>query len=403
MNQNNAAPDKTIVCTLDDTYRMIDFCKENGAVSKDFYDWYLMAPAFFTQRGLLIIDMDRGSLAFDEYYKVKAEEYNAPREVREVNQVNKIAVSFDFTDPDYVQFIWYGYKRQLPICKFYFNRQENLTMNDVSFDIEYESLKMLSSDGVLHMRKSDLDDIAKRAHDAGVKAAKQKAGKLIMDKIAVLKETTARTIRETLEAQCTMIIYSTYALMYFISKQQPEEVTTMFNRETDTGNKIKSIYKYTGYVDLRKNKVYRPLIKRDPDEPAREYQRHIDKWIVRGHYRNTKKGKIWIEEHTKGEGELEKRIYSTEDEKDLNLIPKVFEVERATNQSQATAETIVMSVDRPPANPSPWRNKLFDSSIATRAKAELDKIKGPLLMDLSASLDRQFNLLFKNINDVTKP
>ena len=41
---------------------------------------------------------------------------------------------------------------------------------------------------------------------------------------------------------------------------------------------------------------------------------------------------IWIEPHTKGEGELEKRIYGTEDEKDLNLIPKVFEVERTVKE-----------------------------------------------------------------------
>ena len=34
----------------------------------------------------------------------------------------------------------------------------------------------------------------------------------------------------------------------------------------------------------------------------------------------------------KGEGELEKRIYGTEDEKDLNLIPKVFEVERTIKE-----------------------------------------------------------------------
>ena len=109
---------------------------------------------------------------------------------------------------------------------------------------------------------------------------------------------------------------------------------------------MKSTYKYTGYIDLSDNKTYRPLIKKDPNEPIREYQRHIQKWTVRGHYRKTKNGMIWIEPHTKGEGELEKRIYGTEDEKDLNLIPKVFEVvrtkhETATEQKKEVQDTII--------------------------------------------------------------
>ena len=49
---------------------------------------------------------------------------------------------------------------------------------------------------------------------------------------------------------------------------------------------------------------------------------------MRGHYRRVGDKIIWIEPFEKGDGELEKRIYGTEKESDVNVIPKVFEVTR---------------------------------------------------------------------------
>ena len=303
--------DKTIVVTFDDTTRMIDFCKDSeGNVSKDFYEWYLIEQNLFTKSGMLIIDMDEA-------------------------KKNRIAVFFDFSNPDYVSFTWHSYKRRFPICKFYFNRQENLTMEEVSFDEEYRSLNMFKSDGAVYVRNDyaqSLDKIVKDSAKA-IRRSKALAAASEYKKSVIIQDEVNRLIDDSITQCCRLIIYSTYSLMYYVSKQEPKEITTTFNSDTEASQKVKALYKYTGYVDLRENKVYKPLIKKDPDEPVREYERHIQKWTVRGHYRQTKKGKIWIEPHTKGEGELEKRIYGTEDESDLNLIPKVFEVMRSKTEA----------------------------------------------------------------------
>ena len=41
----------------------------------------------------------------------------------------------------------------------------------------------------------------------------------------------------------------------------------------------------------------------------KEYQRHIDAWTVRGHYRRTVNGKTWVKSHIKGNGNVELRTY----------------------------------------------------------------------------------------------
>lgn len=313
---------KTIVITYDDGTRMIDFCKTaETVVSKDFYDWYLKeTPNLFTKNGMLIIDNILGK-----------------------NQ--RCAISFDASNPDEVIFTSYVYHDQSVICSWVFKRQENLTMEKVSFDIKYLSLN--------NLKKVDL------LCPANIKdMVKDMVGGLELDKTyrkgfrnSSTKELIQKTLHDGLKdinkITCQAFIYYTYALMYYVSKQEPEEITSQFKKELDKeigDEKVKSIYKYTGYIDLRENKTYKPIIKKDPTEPVREYERHIQSWTVRGHYRNTKNGRIWIEPHIKGEGELEKRIYGTEDEKDLNLIPKVFEVMR-TKKEEPSEEVQVMKVE----------------------------------------------------------
>jgi len=304
---------KTVVVTYDDATRMVDFCKDaEKSISKDFYDWYLEEkPKYFAEAGMLIID-------------------------GMIGEKERVAVSFDFTDPDNVLFNVYRYKDQKIITSFYFKRQDNLTMTDVSVDIKYFSSHFFKGQKNLWLSPEIKDKVLSLTRQIAANEAKRrKTGQRASKMDLVIDMAMNSAFKDINLFNCKALVYFTYALMYYVSKQEPEEITTAFQKqlEEETGGvKVKSIYKYTGYIDLRENKVYKPAVKKDPDEPVREYQRHIQKWTVRGHYRRTKKGLIWIEPHTKGEGELEKRIYGTEDEKDLNLIPKVFEVERTVKE-----------------------------------------------------------------------
>ena len=99
------------------------------------------------------------------------------------------------------------------------------------------------------------------------------------------------------------------------------------SKETVGMETKKYSYKYSGYIDLTKTKVYRPNITERMEDEKRNYKRHIEKWSVRGHHRTVNGKSIWIDEHEKGTGKLEKRIYGTIPEKELNLMPQIFEVE----------------------------------------------------------------------------
>jgi len=313
---------KTIVITHADAMNMIGACSVNDALSRDFYDWYLKENTFFALTGMLIIN---------DF----------------LDKEQKLCASFNFNDPDFVEFTFYKYEDRRVICNFIFCREDNLKMDDAIFRIKY--INKVAFDAV--SVRYGFDGVTLKTDELGEKLnnIKQRIGNLPKQKqirrLNDHKKILLKEIKQTqidldrintsiLNQTCKYIIYSTYALMYNMSRQKPEEITTQFNAEYISGDqKVEYIYKYTGYVDLRKNKVYRPLIKKDPNEPTREYQRHIEKWTVRGHYRRTSKGLIWIEPHVKGEGELEKRIYGTEDESSLNIIPKVFTVVKNVSES----------------------------------------------------------------------
>ena len=305
---------KTIVITYDDATRMIDFCKDaENEVSKEFYDWYLKEDGeYFAKIGMLIID-------------------------GMIGEKERVALSFDFTNPDAVEFNVYRYKDQRIISSFFFYRQDNLTMKDVSVDVKYFSSHFFKGQKYLWLSPEIKDKVLSITRKiAANEAQRRKIGQRASKTDLVIDMAINSAVKDINLFNCKALVYFTYALMYYVSKQEPEEITTDFQKqlEAETGGiKVKSVYKYTGYIDLRENKVYKPIVKKDPDEPVREYQRHIQKWNVRGHYRKTKNGLIWIEPHIKGEGELEKRIYGTEDEKDLHLIPKVFEVERTVKET----------------------------------------------------------------------
>jgi hypothetical protein len=325
----------TIIVPYDDVNRMINFCKDDyGNITRDFYDWYLNEKtAVFMVSGILIID------------NIK-------------DWKERSTVQFNFKDPDEVLFSSFAYKDQSEVCKWKFNRQVNLTMKDIEFDFDYMSITNFNKvefGGRESGDKKVIEDIKQKAlsnvmntvsddiKNFNRKGFRGKSEKEILDKAK------REGLKEIVKLYAQGLTYFVYALMYYVSKQEPEVIETEFKPTEEDLIRVKAFYKYTGYVDLRENRIYKPTIERNPDDPVRDYNRHIQAWSVRGHYRRTKKGLIWIDPHIKGNGELEKRIYGTEDEADLNLIPKVFEVER--NVKQNTEENVLLK--------SEWNTKPF--------------------------------------------
>jgi len=313
---------KTIVISFGDIDRMMDFCKDKDRnITRDFFDWYLIDNGeYFARKGVILIDK---FIAGEE----------------------KLVVSFDLTIPDNVNFELYRYSDQSIMSHFIYKRQENLTMTDIVLDIKYlfahtfkdtENLfiaeRLLKNTVRLNMSIIELD-----------KRRRRQKRHLTKDEI-VFQKRTNKSLQEEARFNCELAVYTLYSLMYYVSRQKTsiQEISSDFSTQVTNeslGKKVEHIYKYTGYVDLSKNKVYKPIVKKDPDEPIREYQRHIEKWTVRGHYRRTSNGLIWIEPHEKGQGEVEKRIYGEGDGKALNLIPKEFVVERTIKDKKiATTE-----------------------------------------------------------------
>jgi len=309
----------TVIVPYEDVNRMINFCKDDeDNISRDFYDWYLNEkPAFFMVSGMLIVDSIK-------------------------NWKERAAISFDFTNPDEPSFSALAYKDQSVVCKWRMTRMENLTMKDVKLDFDYISVGNFNK---IELRKHSKEEIekGKKRTDEKIEIAKNNAMDFVADDIKnynrkgfrqktvkeLIQKADMQGRKEIVKVYAESLTYFMYALMYYVSKQSSEVIETTFsNVSNEDVEKIKCLYKYTGYVDLRENRIYKPTIERNPDDPVRDYNRHIQAWSVRGHYRRTKSGLIWIDPHIKGKGELEKRIYGTEDEKDVNLIPKVFEVER---------------------------------------------------------------------------
>jgi hypothetical protein len=306
---------KTIFLTDSEAYKLIEFCKDkDGNLSREFFDWYLDENSFFAKSGMLIIE---GELTQE-----------------------KNAVSFDFSNPDSTHFTLYNYKDQTVVSDFVFNRGENESMTNITFDIKLFFAEKFGMKGFIVPQEevNKLTEYAIKITEAEVnKITKITKKNLNQNQISEIKARTLKIsdkfIKEKIcQATLRYLIYSTYALMFYASKKEIEEITTQFKAsitdKENEGKKVKTIYRYSGYIDLRDNKTYRINVKKDSNEPIRDYERHIGSWIVRGHYRTIKGKRIWIDEHIKGEGELEKRIYGTKDEADVNIIPKVFEVER---------------------------------------------------------------------------
>jgi len=284
---------KTIVLSQEDSDNIFWGITEDKVITKEFYDWYLINPVFFSKKGMIIIKHDEGEahskIAFND------------------------AFSYDFTTSGIGIFCLYNYLTQELIAKVRFITENNLTFCNE------------------HSICSIILNVFNPA------AYKRYMRPLLSSKYTSLEDATKDEMMDAFrKSDGSRIVTMAYTIMYnfafnksklIIGKEKTELINSGMEKT------ISLIYKYTGYVNLSDTRVYKPNIKRDPSIPTREYDRHIEKWSVRGHYRRTSKGLIWIDEHERGEGTLEKRIYGTTKEEELVIRPKVFEVERTVSIS----------------------------------------------------------------------
>lgn len=311
---------KTIFVTRDEISRMIDFCTNEGqSVTRDFMDWYVNDNAFFTKTGILICgDVINGS-------------------------DKKFVVSFDFNNPDIPSFVMYDYVKQKPVCRYVMYRDDNLSMKDISVKISWIDLKFFMQPDSIFVSNETYEEVKKNYTASDDKDLdtmyRGMSQKRLKTKAKILEHKLEKVNLRIATFMAQQGVYFTYATMYYFAKNKAKEVVgTAKTDMIGEGKQITALYKYTGYVNINEAKIYKPVIKKGG--PVREYGRHIEKWSVRGHYRKVGDKTIWIEPFEKGEGELEKRVYGTEKESEVNIIPKVFEVTRNVKEKQQIVQLV---------------------------------------------------------------
>ena len=317
----------TIVTTYGESCQVMeymdDFC---GCCRSRFYhQWYEENEAYFVKEGIFVID----DLMFIDTHK-------------DVNQFKSVryCFKFDFTEKTHSSFTILNYYNQEKVAEFKFYRKDNPDFKNLKVKIDFMDLKKFEKLGffantVIEKKINKSWDIF-NMRNASLPKSKYKE--------AHLKQVEAEK-KMYLEFMCEHTMEIIHSSMYYYTKQQPEQISyaSYFGSQEDleyTTKKETYIYKYTGYVNLNDSKIYRTKINKGLDADKRkDYDRHIESWTVRGHYRKVNGKMSWVKDHIKGEGVLEQRIYGTVPESDILLIPKLIECERDVRVSVKRKES----------------------------------------------------------------
>jgi hypothetical protein len=313
--------EKTILFTFDDSSRMKEFCANHaGIVTKDFMDWYVLEKRFFSESGVMIVD---GFLEKED---------------------QKMVFSFDLTNPEENKFVLFNPETYQEVSRFYFYPEDNLSMKDIWIKMNYFD-KAACKKWNCKISEPKLNKKIIEVYNTFQLELKRCGG--VRKKLLSIQNKYTEEVNIIRNQQVLFLskqaVYMTYSAMYYFSKRKAEEVIGGLRQEISESFddiKVKSLYKYTGYVNLSEAKIYKPIIKKEKSEPQRRYDRHIEKWSVRGHYRRVNGNLIWINSFEKGQGELENRVYGTPPESEVNLIPKVFEVERSVKANMEYSSDI---------------------------------------------------------------
>ena len=303
---------KTIVVTYEEAKIMMDYTTAlcGCCQYENFDQWYEQNEAYFVKKGMYIMEGLMNDVD---------------------NNKQKYCFTFNFENSLVTVFTIYNYYTQAKICTFKYIREQKVDGKIQSFNIEMDEYNPILWQGIGDFLNETIEDKVKVVWKTFNKKYDNSSLKIYNREY---KETLRITNKMVAEFMCEHTVYFCYATMFYFSVQRPdslkiEEYEATNPKEIDLCLKSgKRKYYYSGYVNLNQTKLYRPKINKKLEKIKRgEYNRHIEKWGVRGHYRNINGKAIWIEAYEKGEGKLENRIYGTENESEMNIIPKVFEVD----------------------------------------------------------------------------
>lgn len=320
----------TLVTTYGESQEIIrymnDFCGK--CRSQLFKEWYQTHEAFFVTEGVLIMD--------DLMYKMKINDEGNIR-----YKPVRFCLKFDIKQ-NFSSFSIINYYNQDKIASFRFIPAKNLDFKNIKIVRDFTDLSKFQDLGEFS-NPILLRKIKNSIEAEGLKIALSRPSKLKQ----FYEKSKIETSKLLLEYMCEHSVVLLYSMMYYYTKQKPDKIKYAsyfgFQEELEYTTKTeKYTYKYTGYINLNDTKVYRTKINNSLfNDKKKEYERHIESWTVRGHYRKTKTGeKIWIKDHVRGEGVLENRIYGTKPASEVLLIPKEIECEREVRVSVKRKESV---------------------------------------------------------------
>lgn len=316
----------TIITSYGESCQILDYTTGycGCCFSNFFNEWYDKNEAYFVRKGIFVID----ELMFLDCEKGEGVE----GEKKERKKV-RYCFKFDFTDADVSYFSILNYYNREKVADFHFKKSDFPNLHDVVCTFDFIDLKAFSRLGYF------LNDWITKKLDKSWDVFYKRTASLPNHKLNEYYEKQQTTDRKMLlQFMCDHSVQIILSTMCYYTKEKPERISYESFAITEdleyTTKKQKYSYKYTGYINLNDTKIYRTIIKKNLDEEKKkEYQRHIESWSVRGHYRTIKGKRVWVKEYIKGEGILENRIYGTKPESEVLLIPKVIECEREVRVS----------------------------------------------------------------------
>ena len=305
---------KTIITTYEDAKEMMDYVQGFCPCCKYelFEEWYAKKTDYFVEKGFFVVD----GLMHDT----------------DDGKLLRYCFTFDTSDIERIVFTIYNYYKKDKVCTFYFNPGDNDDIADAKIIMEHYNIIKWNE-----LHGSFLNpEILKKTEAIWATKPNRLRGKKITAQLKIEKDVRREVGFAIHEFMCQHTVFFFLSTMFYFSLQKPDEVENPFIEEAPQTQEaqatrkesVKYNYKYTGYIDLTKTRVYKAKTCERLNEEKREYERHIQSWSVRGHYRRINGNRIWIKGHQKGEGQLENRVYGTVPEEELTFIPKVFEIKR---------------------------------------------------------------------------
>ena len=242
---------------------------------ENYEQWYSKNEAYFVKTGMYIME----DLMHDAD-----------------NNYHKYCFTFNFEDPTQGVFTIYNYYTRKEVCVFRYIRENNNIFEPKIIIDRYDEMAWQNI-GVF--MNGDIEERVSKVWKEFHRKYDDKPSKIYNREIKVLNKVVDRMVAEFM---CQHTVDFCYATMFYFSVQRPDSIK-IEEYEANNPKEIEAFlrsgkrkYYYSGYINLSETKIYKPRINDDLEKKKRgEYERHIEKWGVRGHYRTINGKKIWIE------------------------------------------------------------------------------------------------------------